>query len=100
MSDLPAIIGAIGLLIGTVFGGLAALDRRRSKLDDEAAAELDDYHRWHPRIVRAVVSLQAVIAGTPDATEPDGITELVKWPPPVPKPKHSRRGEEVSADAD
>lgn len=99
MSDLPAIIGAIGLLIGTVFGGIAALDRRRARISDDDVAELEDYHRWHPRMRRAVVLLRASIAGSVDAVEPDGIDDLISWPPPRVKPKHSR-GDEVAADAD
>lgn len=96
MSDLPAIIGALGLLIGTVFGGIAALDRRRDRLNGDASAELEDYQRWHPRIVRALTLCRAVIAATDGATEPDAVAELAKWPPPAPPPKHSRV--EVSAD--
>lgn len=98
MNDLPAIIGAIGLLIGTVFGGLAALDRRRARLDDEDEAELEDYHRWHPKVLRAVVLLRATIANCPQAVEPDGIEDLMQWPPTRPRPKHSR-GEVTSDDA-
>lgn len=96
MSDLPAIIGAFGLLIGTVFGGIAALDRRRARLDGEDAAELEDYHRWHPRVLRAVVLLRATIANCPQAVEPGGIEDLVQWPPERPRPKHSKG--EVTAD--
>lgn len=95
MNDLPAIIGALGLLIGTVFGGIAALDRRRARLDGEDAAELEDYHRWHPKVLRAVVLLRATIANCPEATEPAGVDELVAWPPARPRAKHSR---EVTAD--
>jgi hypothetical protein len=97
--DLPAIIGALGLLIGTVFGGIATLDRRRVRASGEDAAELEDYHRWHPRMVRAVVLLRATVAGAQGVVEPDGIDDLVQWPPARPKPKHSR-SEEVATDAD
>lgn len=97
MNDLPAIIGAIGLLIGTVFGGIAALDRRRTRLDDEDAAELENYQRWRPRVRRAVVLLRATIANCPEADEPAGVDELLAWPPPdKARPKHSRG--EVTAD--
>jgi hypothetical protein len=96
VNDLPAIIGAIGLLIGTVFGGIAALDRRRTRLDDEDAAELEDYHRWHPKVLRAVVLLRATIANCPQAVEPPGVDDLIAWPPERHRPKHSRG--EVTAD--
>lgn len=94
--DLPAIIGAVGLLVGTVFGGIAALDRRRGARDGDAAAELEDYQRWHPRVVRALTLCRAVIAATDGAAEPEAVAELAKWPPPAHPAKHSRT--EVTAD--
>lgn len=94
--DLPAIIGAIGLLIGTVFTGLVGLGQRRTRLDQETLDELDAYQRWRPRVRRAIVALRATIADCPDVTEPDEVADLIQWPPP--KPRHSRRGDEVNAD--
>lgn len=93
--DLPAIIGAIGLVIGTVFTGLIGLNARRTRLDQETLDELVDYHTWHPRMRRAVVLLRATIAECPQASEPNGIDELIQWPPP--RPRHVRR-DEVTAD--
>jgi len=96
MNDLPAIIGAVALLIGGVFTGLIGLDQKRKRVDAETLDELADYHRWHPRVRRALVLLRATVADSPQAEEPDGIDDLIQWPPP--KPKHSRRGDEVTAD--
>lgn len=95
--DLPAIIGAIGLLIGTIFTGIVGLGQRRTRLDRETLDENDAYHRWHPRMMRAVTLLRATISAAPGVTEPAGIDELVDWPPP--RPKHARR-DEVTADDD
>jgi hypothetical protein len=95
VSDLPAIIGAVSLLIGAVFTGLIGLSQRRSRIDRETLDELDDYHRWHPRVRRALVMLRATIAES-TMTEPDGIDALVRWPPP--KPRHSLPRDEVTAD--
>lgn len=94
MNDLPAIIGAVSLLIGAVFTGLIGLGQRRSRIDQETLAELDDYHRWHPRVRRALVLLRATIADSPNMTEPDGIDALIRWPPP--RPRHIR--DEVTSD--
>lgn len=94
--DLPAIIGAIGLLVGTVFTGIVGLGQRRTRLDRETLDENEAYHRWHPRMVRAVTVLRAVIAATPGVTEPPEIEELIEWPPP--RPKHARRADEVTVD--
>ena len=94
--DLPAIIGAFGLLIGTVFTGIVGLGQRRTRLDRETLDENDAYHRWHPRVLRAVTVLRATIAASPTAVEPAEIDELIEWPPP--RPKHARRGDEVTSD--
>lgn len=94
--DLPSIIGAIALLIGGVFTGLIGLDQKRKRIDQETLEELENYHQWHPRVRRAVVLLRAAISDCPQAVEPDGIQDLIQWPPP--KPKHARRGDEVTAD--
>lgn len=94
MNDLPAIIGAVALLIGGVFTGLIGLDQKRKRVDQETLAELDDYHRWHPRVRRALVLLRATVADCPQVVEPAGIDDLVAWPPPRP----NRRTDEVTAD--
>jgi hypothetical protein len=95
--DLPAIIGAVSLTIGTVFTGIVGVGQRRTRLDQDTLDENDDYHRWRPRVLRAVTLLRSVISMTPGVDEPDGIDELLSWPPP--SPKH-RRGSEVTADDD
>lgn len=86
--DLPAIISGVGLLVGTVFTGFIGLGHRRTRLDRETQDENEAYHRWHPRIVRAVVLLRARIGATVGVEEPDGIDELIEFPPP--RPKHAR----------
>lgn len=95
--DLPAIIGAFGLLIGTVFTGLVGLGQRRTRLDQELIEENRDYHRWQPRVLRAVALLRSTIAASPDVTEPTGVDDLIEWPPP--KPRHARRDEVTADDA-
>lgn len=93
--DLPAIIGAIGLVIGTVFTGLVGLGQRRTRLDQEILDEVSAYRRWHPRVMRGVALLRATVAQS-DKDEPPTVEDLIEWPPP--KPKHARRGDEVTAD--
>lgn len=93
--DLPAIIGGIALVIGTVFTGIAGLDARRNRRDADAAEDYANLQRWYPRVLRAVVLLRGAIARHRDLTEPDGIDDLLAFPPP--KPKHSR---EVTGDAE
>jgi hypothetical protein len=94
VSDLPAIISAIGLMIASVFGAYAALDRRRGKLDGEMVAELESYQRWRPRVRRAVAALRDLLSEA-GGTEPADLDELLSFPPPDPKAKHAR---EASAD--
>jgi hypothetical protein len=91
--DLPAIIGAVGLLVGTVFTGFVGLGQRRTRLDRETVEENEQYHRWQPRVLRAVALLRARIGATVGVEEPDGIDELIEFPPP--RPKHAR---EVTSD--
>ncbi|NUO56020.1 MAG: hypothetical protein HOV78_05115 [Hamadaea sp.] len=97
MNDLPAIIGAIGLLIGTVFGGIAALDRRRARISTEVAEELENYQRWRPRVRRGWAELMAIISELGGRVPPE-VEELIHFPPPAPNPRHSRE-EENRADA-
>lgn len=94
--DLPSIIGAIGLLVGAVFTGVVGLGQRRTRLDRETLDENEQYHRWQPRVLRAVAMLRARIAGTVGIEEPDGIDDLIGFPPPAPRAKHSRN--EASTD--
>lgn len=94
MSDLPAIIGGLALLITAVFGGLAGLEARRGRRDADVAEELALRQRWSPRVLRAVTMLRDAMA-LARVAEPDGIDELLEYPPPV-KAKHAR---EVPSDA-
>lgn len=86
--DLPAIIGAFGLLVGTVFTGIVGLGQRRTRLDRDTLDENEQYHRWRPRALRAVALLRGTIGASPHVEEPPGIDELLAWPPPA--PKHAR----------
>jgi hypothetical protein len=91
--DMPAIIGAVGLVIGTVFTGFIGLGQRRTRLDRETVEENEQYHRWQPRVLRAVALLRARIGATVGVEEPDGLDALIEFPPP--RPKHVR---EVTSD--
>jgi hypothetical protein len=94
MSDLPSIIGGLALLITAVFGGLAGLEARRGRRDAEVAEELEQRQRWSPRVLRAVTMLRDAFARIPGAVEPEGIDDLIAYPPPA-KSKHAR---EMSGD--
>lgn len=88
--DLPAIIGAIGLLIGTVFTGIIGLGQRRTRLDRETLEELEQYRVWRPRVRRAVVILQDLLA-VAKVPEPAGLQDLLEFPPPQ-QARHSKGG--------
>lgn len=95
MSDLPAIIGGLSLLVAAVFGGLAQLEARRSRRDKDVAMELLERQAWSPRVLRAVTMLRDTLARF-GVEEPDGIAELIEFPPP--KPKHLRTVEDADAE--
>ncbi|HEY9415276.1 MAG TPA: hypothetical protein VIQ30_10985 [Pseudonocardia sp.] len=97
MNDLPAIIGGLSLLVGAIFTGLIGLDQRRKRLDQDVLNENDDYHRWRPLVRRAIVALRDRLAehGIP---EPEGIDDLIEWPPPRPKGRHAK-GDEIVDDS-
>lgn len=95
MSDLPAIIGGIALLIGTVFTGLAGLDIRRRRMEQEDREEYEALQRWRPRVRRAVVALLDKLAEHRIAPPPE-VEALMVFPPP--KPKHAKYDDEVTAD--
>lgn len=88
--DLPAIIGAFGLLIGTVFTGIIGLGQRRTRLDRETLEELEQYRVWRPRVRRAVVILQDLLA-VAKVPEPAGLQDLLEFPPPQ-QARHSKGG--------
>lgn len=96
MSDLPAIIGGLAVLLTAIFGGLAQLEVKRSKRDSDSAVELAERQAWSPRVLRAVTMLRDTIARATGVTEPDGIDELIAFPPP--KPKHLRAVEDADAE--
>lgn len=96
--DVPSIIGGVSLLVGTVFTGWIGVGQRRTRLDQETLDENADYHRWRPRVLRAVTLLRSAISVAPGVDEPAGIDELLQWPPPQTR-KHARR-DEVSAGDD
>lgn len=95
--DVPSIIGAVSLAIGTIFTGYIGVGQRRTRLDQETLDENADYQRWHPRVLRAVTMLRAVISSVPGVDEPAGIDDLLQWPPPQPG-KHARRDEVTAGD--
>lgn len=81
MDQLPAIIGAIGLLIGTVFGGLATLQNRANQLDAKSAKRLEQYERWRPAVRALVADLRDLLAAH-KVPEPDGVDDVLRFPPP------------------
>lgn len=93
--DLPAIIGAVGLLVGTVFTGIIGLGQRRTRIDGETLEELEHRRDWQPRARRAVVMLREVIAEL-KGTEPPEVASLLKYPPPT--AKHARPEEVTAGD--
>lgn len=93
MSDLPAIIGGMALLITAIFGGLAGLEARRGRRDADVAEELALRQRWSPRVLKALTMLRDTLARF-GVEEPDGIDDLIEYPPPS-RAKHAR---EVASD--
>lgn len=84
--DLPAIIGAVAVLVTGVFGGLAQLDARRRRRDADSAEDYANLQRWYPRAMRAFTLLSGLV-GRLGGVVPAEAEELIAFPPP--KPKHA-----------
>lgn len=86
IENLPAILGAVAVVIGAVSTLVLGWQTRGNRLDAKSAKRLAQYEVWRPSVVRLVSDLRTLL-GQYRVPEPDGIDAVMKFPP-----------EEVTAD--
>lgn len=78
--NLPAILGAVAVVIGAVSTLVLGLQGRANRLDAASTKRLAQYEMWRPSIVRLVSDLRTLIAKN-QLDEPPGIDAVLKFPP-------------------
>lgn len=80
IENLPAILGAVAVVIGAVSTLVLGLQGRLNRLDAASAKRLAQYEVWRPSVVRLVSDLRTLLAKN-QLDEPDGIDAVLKFPP-------------------
>lgn len=88
IENLPAILGAVAVVIGAVSTLMLGWQGRANRLDQRSARRLAQYEVWRPSVVRLVSDLRALLAAN-RVNEPAGIDAVLTFPP-----------EEVTSDDD
>jgi hypothetical protein len=78
--DVSALVASLALLLTAFFTGLSSLQRKKNDLGAEDALRLEQYERWRPRIRILVAELRDLLASH-RIPEPDGIDEVLRFPP-------------------
>jgi hypothetical protein len=80
IENLPAILGAVAVVIGAVSTLVLGLQARANRLDAASTRRLAQYELWRPSIVRLVSDLRTLLAKN-QLDEPAGIDAVLKFPP-------------------
>lgn len=78
--NLPAILGAVAVVIGAISTLVLGWQARGNRLDAASTRRLAQYEVWRPSVVRLVSDLRALL-GQHRIQEPDGIDAVLKFPP-------------------
>lgn len=81
IENMPAVLGALGVVIGAVSTLVLGWQNRANKLDQRSALRLKQYEKWRPGI-EALVSDLRTLLGRHRIAEPDGIDAALEFPPP------------------
>lgn len=80
IENMPAILGALGVVIGAVSTLVLGWQNRANRLDQRSALRLKQYEKWRPGVERLVSDLRTLL-GRHGVPEPAGIDAALEFPP-------------------